>query len=55
MTDSLPAASNPGSRMLFGLQKVLLKEERGKEKKKKEGKREAGVRREVEGGFPADP
>lgn len=43
VTDSLQIASNLDSRMLFGLKNVMLK--------KKKGKREAGVRREVEGGF----
>lgn len=43
VTDSLQIASNLDSRMLFGLKNVLLK--------KKKGKREAGVRREVKGGF----
>lgn len=43
VTDSLQIASNLDSRMLFGLKNVSLK--------KKKGKREAGVRREVEGGF----
>lgn len=43
VTNSLQIASNLGSRMLFGLKNVSLK--------KKKGKREAGVRREVEGGF----
>lgn len=43
VTHSLQIASNLGPRMLFGLKNVLLKE--------KEGTREAGVRREVKGGF----
>lgn len=43
VTASLQIASHLHSRMLFGLKNASLK--------KKKGKREAGVRREVEGGF----